>query len=154
MAQAIACDNQALSGLPAPGVTSALHICRGNSRSRWYAEGGYEAVAETLFGSIQVDRFLLEYDTDRSGGFEPLAQVPRGKTVVLGLITTKTAQLESQDDLRRRVDEAAKFIPLEDLAISPQCGFASVAAGNLLTLDDQWRKLELVVSTARKIWGN
>jgi 5-methyltetrahydropteroyltriglutamate--homocysteine methyltransferase len=151
--QAIACDNAALSPLPRAGITSAMHICRGNSRSRWYAEGGYEAVAEKLFGTLKVDRFLLEYDTDRSGGFEPLARVPRGKTVVLGLITTKTAELESSADLRRRLDEAARYIPLEHLAISPQCGFASVAAGNLLALDEQWRKLELVVSTARAVWG-
>jgi len=151
--QAIACDNLALSPLPREGITSAMHICRGNSRSRWYAEGGYEAVAERLFGTVKVDRFLLEYDTERSGGFEPLAQVPRGKTVVLGLITTKTPELESHEQLRRRIDEASRYIPLEHLAISPQCGFASVAAGNLLTLDEQWRKLELVVSVAREMWG-
>jgi 5-methyltetrahydropteroyltriglutamate--homocysteine methyltransferase len=150
--QAIACDNAALSALPRDGITSAMHICRGNSRSRWYAEGGYEAVAEKLFGTVNVDRFLLEYDTQRSGGFEPLARVPRGKTVVLGLVTTKTAQLESPAELRSRVDEASKYIPLEHLAISPQCGFASVAAGNLLTIDDESRKLELVVSVAREVW--
>jgi 5-methyltetrahydropteroyltriglutamate--homocysteine methyltransferase len=151
--QAIACDNAALSGLPCEGVTSAMHICRGNSRSRWYAEGGYEAVAEKLFGAARVDRFLLEYDTDRSGGFAPLSRVPRGKTVVLGLITSKSAEMESAGALERRVQEAEKYVPLEDLALSPQCGFASVAAGNLLTMDDQWRKLELVVSVARRVWG-
>jgi 5-methyltetrahydropteroyltriglutamate--homocysteine methyltransferase len=102
---------------------------------------------------LDVDVFLLEYDTERSGGFEPLRFVPRGKTVVLGLITTKEPGLESQDELRRRVDEAARYVPLENLALSPQCGFASVAAGNVLSMDDQWRKLELVVKTADKIWG-
>lgn len=151
--QAIACDNQALPPLPGEGVTAAVHICRGNSRSRWYAEGGYEAVAEQLFSRLNVDRFLLEYDSERSGGFEPLARVPRGKTVVLGLITTKAPDLESPALLRRRIDEASRYVPLENLAISPQCGFASVAEGNLLTFDDQWRKLELVVSAARDVWG-
>ena len=151
--QAIACDNEALSALPREDVTSAMHVCRGNSRSRWYAEGGYDAVAEKLFGMLHVDRFLLEFDDERSGGFEPLARVPRGKSVVLGLITTKTAELESPADLRCRIDEAAKYIPLEHLALSPQCGFASVAAGNLLTLEEQWRKLALVVLVAREVWG-
>jgi len=151
---AIAGDNAALRDVPrGSGVTLALHVCRGNNRSRWYTEGGYDAIAQKLFGSLQVDRFLLEYDTERSGGFEPLRQVPRGKTVVLGLITTKEPKLESQDLLRKRIDEAAKFAPLENLALSPQCGFASVAAGNLLSMDEQWRKLELVVDTARKVWG-
>jgi len=150
---AIAGDNAALAGIPREHITLALHICRGNSRSRWYTEGGYDAIAEKLFGLLDVDVFLLEYDTQRSGGFEPLRHVPPGKTVVLGLITTKEAKLESQDDLRRRIDEAARYVPLENLALSPQCGFASVAAGNLLATDDQWRKLELVVDTARKVWG-
>ena len=149
---AIAGDNAAIAGIPRNGVTFALHVCRGNSRSRWYTEGGYDAIAEKLFGLLDVDVFLLEYDTERSGGFEPLRHVPKDKTVVLGLITTKEPKLESQDELRRRIDEAARYIPIENLAISPQCGFASVAAGNLLSVDDQWRKLELVVSTARKIW--
>ena len=151
--EGIAADNAALAGIPRDKVTVALHVCRGNSRSRWYSEGGYDAIAEKLFGAMDVDRFLLEYDDERSGGFEPLKQVPRGKTVVLGLLTTKTPKLESADQLRRRVDEAARFMPLENLAISPQCGFASVAAGNLISADDQWRKLELVAHTARKIWG-
>ena len=149
---AIAGDNAAMKDLPRNGVTFALHVCRGNSRSRWYTEGGYDAIAEKLFGLLQVDRFLLEYDTERSGGFEPLRLVPRGKAVVLGLVTTKEPKLESQDELRRRIDEAARFVPLENLALSPQCGFASVAAGNLLLADEQWRKLELVVDTARKVW--
>jgi 5-methyltetrahydropteroyltriglutamate--homocysteine methyltransferase len=151
---AIAGDNAALQGVPRGGLTLALHICRGNSRSRWYTEGGYDAIAEKLFGMLDVDRFLLEYDSERSGGFEPLRLVPRGKDVVLGLVTTKEPSLESQDELQRRIDEAAKHMPLENLALSPQCGFASVAAGNLLSMDAQWRKLELVVETARKVWGN
>ena len=151
---AIAGDNAALREVPRGSVVLALHVCRGNSRSRWYTEGGYDAIAEKLFGSLRVDRFLLEYDTARSGGFEPLRLVPRGKSVVLGLITTKEPQLERQDELRRRIDEAAKFVPLENLALSPQCGFASVAAGNLLSGDEQWKKLALVVDTARKVWGN
>jgi 5-methyltetrahydropteroyltriglutamate--homocysteine methyltransferase len=153
MEEGIAADNAALAGVPRDHVTVALHVCRGNSRSRWYSEGGYGAIAEKLFGAVHVDRFLLEYDDERSGDFEPLRQVPRGKTVVLGLITTKEARPESPDELERRIDEAARYIPIENLAISPQCGFASVAAGNLISMDDQWRKLELVASTARKIWG-
>ena len=149
--EAISGDNSCLEGVR--DITLALHICRGNSRSRWYTEGGYEAIAENLFGRLDVDTFLLEYDTARAGGFEPLRLVPRPKNVVLGLITTKEPKLESQDELRRRIDEAARYIPFENLAISPQCGFASVAAGNLLSIDDQWRKLELAVETALKVWG-
>jgi 5-methyltetrahydropteroyltriglutamate--homocysteine methyltransferase len=148
----IAGDNAAFADVPRDRVTLALHVCRGNSRSRWYTEGGYDAIAEKLFQTLDVDRFLLEYDTDRSGGFEPLRLMPRGKTVVLGLVTTKEAALESAEDLRRRIDEAARYVPLENLALSPQCGFASVAAGNLLSMDDQWRKLALVAETARKVW--
>src|SRR5579871_348353 len=147
-------DNAAFAGIARAGVTFAAHICRGNSRSRWYTEGGYDAIAEKLFHKLDVDRFLLEYDSERSGGFEPLRLAPREKTVVLGLITTKEAKLESADELRRRIDEAARFVPLEQLALSPQCGFASVAAGNLLSMDDQWRKLELVANTARQVWGS
>ena len=149
----IAADNAAFAGVPRENVTVAMHVCRGNSRSRWYSEGGYDAIAEKLFGTLHVDRFLLEYDDERSGGFTPLRQVPRGRTVVLGLITTKQPALESPDTLRRRIDEAAQYLPLENLAISPQCGFASVAAGNLISMDDQWRKLELVARTARAVWG-
>jgi len=150
---AIAGDNAALTGVPRQSVTCALHVCRGNNRSRWYTEGAYDAIAEKLFGRMDIDTFLLEYDDERSGGFEPLRLVPKGKTIVLGLITTKRAALESADELRRRIDEAARYIPLENLAISPQCGFASVAAGNLLSEAEQWRKLELVVASARRIWG-
>ncbi len=151
--KSIAGDNAALREAPRGSVRRAAHICRGNSRSRWYTEGGYDAIAEKLFGSLDVDAFLLEYDSDRAGGFDPLRLVPHGKTVVLGLITTKQPKLESQDDLRRRIDEASRYVPLENLALSTQCGFASVAAGNLLSIDDQWRKLALVVDTARKVWG-
>lgn len=151
--KAIAGDNAALAEAPRGKARRAAHICRGNCRSRWYTEGGYDAIAEKLFGLLDVDAFMLEYDTERSGSFEPLRLVPRGKTVVLGLVTTKEPKLESQDDLRRRIDEAARYVPLENLALSTQCGFASVAAGNLLSIDDQWRKLALVVDTARKVWG-
>jgi 5-methyltetrahydropteroyltriglutamate--homocysteine methyltransferase len=117
------------------------------------AEGGYDPIAEKLFSGLDVDVFLLEYDTDRAGGFEPLRFLPAGKTVVLGLVSTKEPALESQDELLRRIDEAAKIVPTDRLALSPQCGFASIAAGNLISQDDQRRKLELVVETARKVWG-
>jgi len=150
---AIAGDNATFAGLGRHDVTIAVHVCRGNSRSRWYTEGGYDAIAERLFNRLDVDRFLLEYDTVRSGTFEPLRLVPHGKDVVLGLVTTKESALEREDDLRRRIDEAARFVPLEHLSLSPQCGFASVAAGNLLTEDDQWKKLALVVKVARKTWN-
>ena len=151
--KSIQADNQALREIPRETATRAFHVCRGNSRSRWYAEGGYDHIAEKLFGSLDADTFLLEYDTERAGGFEPLRLVPAGKNVVLGLITTKDAQLEPQELLQRRIEEASRYVPLENLSLSPQCGFASVAAGNLLSLDDQWRKLELVVNTARRVWG-
>lgn len=151
---AIAGDNATFAGLPRDNITLAIHVCRGNSKSRWFTEGGYDAIAEKLFGSLDVDTFLLEYDSERSGSFEPLRLVPRGKTVVLGLVTSKEPELESKDDLRRRIVEAAKYVPIEDLAISPQCGFASVASGNLLSMDDQWRKLALVAETARMVWGS
>jgi len=152
--QAISGDNAALGAARGAGLTRALHVCRGNNRSRWYTEGAYDAVADRLFGALDVDVLLLEYDDERSGGFEPLRLVPRGRTVVLGLVTTKEARLESPDALRRRIDAAARHVPLEDLALSPQCGFASVAAGNLLSAEAQWRKLELVVETARQVWGS
>jgi 5-methyltetrahydropteroyltriglutamate--homocysteine methyltransferase len=150
---AIAGDNASLRGIPRSDVTIALHICRGNNRSRWYSEGAYDAIAERLFTALDVDTFLLEYDDQRSGGFTPLRWLPAEKLAVLGLITTKRPALESPDLLRRRLDEAAAFVSLDNLAISPQCGFASVETGNLLSMDDQWRKLELVTTTARKIWG-
>lgn len=136
-----------------PEATLAMHFCRGNMRSAWSVQGSYEPIAERVFGEVEVDRFLLEYDTDRAGGFEPLRFVPPDKTVVLGLVSSKTAELESLDTLRRRIDEAAQYLPLEQLAISPQCGFASTSQGNLLTVDDQKRKLELVARTADAVWG-
>ena len=151
-ADSLAADTASLTGIPRENVTLAMHVCRGNSRSRWFTEGGYDPIAEKLLGTLPVDRFLLEYDTERAGDFAPLRFVPRGKMVVVGLIGTKEPRLESQDELRRRLDEASKHVPLENLALSPQCGFASVAAGNLISMDDQRRKLELVVSTARKVW--
>jgi 5-methyltetrahydropteroyltriglutamate--homocysteine methyltransferase len=144
-------DNLALAGIRGrPGVTVGLHMCRGNARSRWHAEGGYDPVAEKAFQGLNVDRFLLEYDTDRAGGFEPLRFVPRDKMVVLGLISSKVPELESVDQLRRRIEEATKYIAIENLAISPQCGFASTQMGNLLTWDEMRRKLELVAEVARK----
>lgn len=149
----IAIDNATLQDALGSGATIGLHMCRGNNRSAWRSEGGYDVIAEKAFSLLNVDRFLLEYDTDRAGGFEPLRFVPKGKTVVLGLISTKDPQLESQDDLRRRIDEAARYVPMENLALSPQCGFASTAPGNQLTQDEQRWKIELVVDTARKVWG-
>jgi 5-methyltetrahydropteroyltriglutamate--homocysteine methyltransferase len=146
-------DNACFAAARHAGVTLAIHLCRGNNRSHWYAEGGYDGIAERLFHELAVDRFLLEYDDERSGTFEPLRFVPKGKTVVLGLVSTKRAALERKEDLLRRIDEAAKFVPLEQLALSPQCGFASTMEGNLLTEDDQWAKLKLVVDTAREMWG-
>jgi methionine synthase II (cobalamin-independent) len=134
-------------------VTIGMHICRGNNRSAWMSRGSYEPVAERLFSEVAVDRFLLEYDTGRAGGFEPLRFIPPGPTVVLGLVSSKLPQLESGDDLRRRVEDAARYVPAERLALSPQCGFASTARGNLLTIDDERRKLELVATVAGKIWG-
>jgi 5-methyltetrahydropteroyltriglutamate--homocysteine methyltransferase len=151
--EAIAADNACLDQPRSNDVTLAMHLCRGNARSHWYAEGGYDAIAEKMFNSLEVDTFLLEYDSDRAGSFEPLRFVPRDKSVVLGLITTKESTLESQDELLRRIDAAAKYLPLDNLALSPQCGFASVAEGNLITPDAQRRKLELVAQTARKVWG-
>jgi 5-methyltetrahydropteroyltriglutamate--homocysteine methyltransferase len=137
-----------------PGVTFGIHLCRGNQRSMWHREGTYDAIAERLFNELPHDRFLLEYDTPRAGSFAPLRFVPKGKIVVLGLITTKTPTLEKVDDLRARIDEAAKYIPLDQLALSPQCGFASDVIGNLVSADDQKRKLEVMVETARKVWQN
>ncbi len=151
--EALAADGACLQGLRREGVTVAMHVCRGNNRSRWFTEGGYDPIAEKFFWALPIDRFLLEYDTGRAGSFEPLRFVPRGKTVVLGLITTKEGRLELPELLLRRIDEASRYVPLEHLAISPQCGFASAVPGNLLSLDEQRRKLELVVGIARKVWG-
>ncbi len=144
--------NDALASAPADMVT-AIHLCRGNFKSAFVAEGGYDPVAEVMFNQIGVDAFFLEYDDERSGGFEPLRFVPKDKFVVLGLISSKVPALESRDEIRRRVDEAARFLPLEQLCLSPQCGFASTCHGNDLTFDDQRRKLELVIDCARDIWG-
>jgi 5-methyltetrahydropteroyltriglutamate--homocysteine methyltransferase len=145
--------NQALAGRP-PGMTVTTHMCRGNFRSSWMAEGGYDHVAEALFGGLDVDGFFLEYDDARSGGFTPLRFVPRGKKrVVLGLVTSKRAALEAKDELKRRIDEAAKYVPLEQLCLSPQCGFSSTVEGNRITEAEQFAKLRLVVETAREVWG-
>jgi 5-methyltetrahydropteroyltriglutamate--homocysteine methyltransferase len=151
--ESIRADNACLNAARRPGLTLSMHLCRGNNRSHWYAEGGYDAIAEKLFGSMAVDRFLLEYDDGRSGTFEPLRLVPRGKTVVLGLISSKLPQLENTDQLIERIKEAGRYVPLEDLALSPQCGFASTMEGNLLTEEDQWAKLRLVVDTVRRVWN-
>jgi 5-methyltetrahydropteroyltriglutamate--homocysteine methyltransferase len=150
--EAVRADNACLEGARRAGVTLAIHLCRGNNRSHWYAEGGYDPIAEQLFGTLQVDRFLLEYDDERSGTFEPLRFVPRGKTVVLGLVSSKRSPLESRDELMRRIEAAARYVPLEHLALSPQCGFASTMDGNLIEEADQWAKLRLVVETAREVW--
>jgi 5-methyltetrahydropteroyltriglutamate--homocysteine methyltransferase len=144
--------NQALAHKPA-GMTVTTHMCRGNFRSSWAAEGGYDFVAEALFSELGVDGFFLEYDDARSGGFEPLRFVPKGKMVVLGLVTTKRGQLESPDDLKRRIDEASKFVPLEQLCLSPQCGFSSTVEGNVLSYDQEVAKLRLIVETAHDVWG-
>jgi 5-methyltetrahydropteroyltriglutamate--homocysteine methyltransferase len=135
------------------GVTFGIHLCRGNQRSMWHREGAYDAIAERLFNQLPHQRFLLEYDSPRAGGFAPLRFVPKGKVVVLGLVSTKVAQLEPLDELKRRIGEAAKFLPLEQLAVSPQCGFGSDVSGNLISEDDQKRKLERVVEVARGIWS-
>jgi 5-methyltetrahydropteroyltriglutamate--homocysteine methyltransferase len=159
LAEDIAADNLTLSGIDRGKVVLAMHLCRGNGGrgqdqpAGWHTSGGYDAIAESVFGGLQVDRFLLEYDSARAGGFEPLRFVPKGKTVVLGLVTTKSGQLEPEDTLVRRIEEAAKYVALEDLALSPQCGFASTLAGNPLSEDEERRKLELVVRTARRVWG-
>jgi 5-methyltetrahydropteroyltriglutamate--homocysteine methyltransferase len=153
LAEAVRADNACLEGARREGVTLAIHLCRGNNRSQWYAEGGYDRIAEALFGQLNVDAFLLEYDSERAGTFEPLRFVPRGKTAVLGLVSTKTPELEQPAVLRQRITEAARYVPLEHLALSPQCGFASTMEGNLISEDDQWAKLRLVVETARDVWG-
>jgi 5-methyltetrahydropteroyltriglutamate--homocysteine methyltransferase len=153
LAEVLAADNLCIGFEHADDVTTAIHICRGNARSTWYAEGGYDAIAEQMFNTLDADRFLLEYDDARSGGFEPLRFVPPDKIVVLGLVTTKFDQLEDQDALCRRIDTAARYVPLERLALSPQCGFASLMEGNRINPDTQRRKLELVADTARRVWS-
>jgi 5-methyltetrahydropteroyltriglutamate--homocysteine methyltransferase len=148
----IALTNAAISGRPA-GMAVTTHLCRGNFQSSWVASGGYDFVAEALFNSLDVDGFFLEYDDERSGGFAPLRFVPKGKRIVLGLVTTKRPRLESAGDLKRRIDEASKYVPLDQLCLSGQCGFASTAEGNALTADDQKAKLELISRVAGEVWG-
>ncbi|MGH7793483.1 MAG: cobalamin-independent methionine synthase II family protein [Candidatus Binatia bacterium] len=151
---AIAADNAMIENLKrGEDVVIGIHFCRGNKRSAWGAEGSYEPIAEKAFGSLKMDRFLLEFDSERAGGFEPLRFVPQGKAVVLGLVTTKTPQLESEDEILRKIDQASKFVAPENLAVSAQCGFASAASGNLISWDDMQRKLALVAQVARRVWG-
>ena len=144
--------NRALAGRP-EGMAVTTHMCRGNFRSSWVAEGGYDFVAEALFNELEIDGFFLEYDDPRSGGFEPLRFVPEGKMVVLGLVTTKRGELEDKDQLKRRIEEASRFVPLEQLCLSPQCGFSSTVEGNALTHEQQVAKLRLIVETAQEVWG-
>lgn len=151
MERSIKADNAVIADFP--GVTFGIHMCRGNRQSMWHREGAYDAIAERLFNALHHQRLLLEYDTERAGGFEPLRFVPKGKIVVLGLITTKIGRVETVDELKRRVEEAARYVPIEQLALSPQCGFASSIAGNLLGEDEQWRKLDVMLETAAQIWG-
>jgi 5-methyltetrahydropteroyltriglutamate--homocysteine methyltransferase len=144
--------NEALAGRP-EGMTVTTHMCRGNFRSSWAAEGGYDFVAEALFGELGVDGFFLEYDDERSGSFEPLRFVPKGKQVVLGLVTTKRPRLEDKDTLKRRIEEASRYLDIDQLCLSPQCGFSSTVEGNLLSQEDEIAKLVLIVETAREVWG-
>jgi 5-methyltetrahydropteroyltriglutamate--homocysteine methyltransferase len=148
----VATVNRAIGDRP-PGVTVAMHVCRGNYKGKWLSSGGYEAIAERVFGAMNVDAFFLEFDSARAGGFEPLRFLSKEKRVVLGLVSSKTAELEDSDDLRRRIDEAARIVPLERLGLSPQCGFASTVAGNPITEEDERRKLAHVVDVARRVWG-
>ena len=145
--------NAVIAAAP-PGMTVYLHLCRGNFKSMWVAEGGYDPVAELLFNEIDAHGYLLEYDSPRAGGFEPLRFLPKGKVAVLGLVTTKTPELEKPGDLKRRIDEAARYVSLDQLALSPQCGFASAAEGNAVTEADEIAKLRLVVETAREVWSS
>jgi 5-methyltetrahydropteroyltriglutamate--homocysteine methyltransferase len=144
--------NTAMSDIP-DDMTITMHMCRGNYKSTYMGAGGYEAVQEILFGKIKVHGFFMEYDTERAGGFEPLRAVPKDRQVVLGLVTSKSGTLESKDELKRRIDQAAKFIPLEQLCLSPQCGFASTEEGNVLTEEQQWAKLRMIVEVAQEVWG-
>ena len=148
----IAHINEALAGRP-EGMSVTTHMCRGNFRSSWVAEGGYDFVAEALFGELGVDGFFMEWDDERSGGFEPLRFVPKGKVVVLGLVTTKRGELESKDELKRRIEEASRYVDVDQLCLSPQCGFSSTSEGNELSYDQQWAKLRLIVETAEEVWG-
>ncbi|HTW87888.1 MAG TPA: hypothetical protein VMD75_07765 [Candidatus Binataceae bacterium] len=151
LARSLRADNELISGFD--GVTFGIHLCRGNQRSMWHREGTYDAIAERLFNELKHQRFLLEYDSPRAGSFEPLRFVPKGKVVVLGLVSTKVPELETIDGLKRRIEEAGRHLPIDQLALSPQCGFASEFVGNLISEDDQRRKLEVVVETARQVWG-
>jgi 5-methyltetrahydropteroyltriglutamate--homocysteine methyltransferase len=144
--------NRIVADAPA-GMTIGMHMCRGNNRGKWMGSGGYEYISEIVFRQVDIANFFMEYDSARAGDFRPLRHLPAGKTVILGLVSTKTAQLESKDHLKRRIDEAASYVPIERLCLSPQCGFASNFAGNPLTIDDERRKLALVVETAREVWG-
>ena len=144
--------NEALEGRP-DGMTVTTHMCRGNFRSSWVAEGGYDFVAEALFGELGVDGFFLEYDDPRSGGFEPLRFVPKSKLVVLGLVTTKRGELESKDELKRRIEQASQYVDLDQICLSPQCGFSSTVEGNVLSYDQEVEKLRLIVETAQEVWG-
>src|SRR3974390_707851 len=144
--------NAAISDTP-PDMTIAMHLCRGNFQSTFVASGGYEPVAEILFNTINVHGYFMEYDSDRAGGFEPLRLVPKGKTVVLGLVTSKSGRLESKGELKRRMQQASQFIPLDQLCLSPQCGFASTEEGNILAEDEQWAKLRMIVELAEEVWG-
>jgi len=144
--------NAAISDIP-PDMAITMHLCRGNFQSTFVASGGYEPVAEVLFNAINVHGYFMEYDSDRAGGFEPLRFVPKGKTVVLGLVTSKSGRLESKDEIKRRIEQAANFIPLEQLCLSPQCGFASTEEGNILAEDEQWAKLKMIVEIAEEVWG-
>ena len=143
--------NAAISNIP-PDMTITMHLCRGNFRSTFIASGGYEPVAEILFNSINVHGYFMEFDSERAGGFEPLRLVPKGKLVVLGLVTSKSGKLESKDELKRRIDQAAKFVPLDQLCLSPQCGFASSEEGNILAEEEQWAKLRMIVELAEEVW--
>jgi 5-methyltetrahydropteroyltriglutamate--homocysteine methyltransferase len=154
LAGAIAAENAVWDTLPRDTVVRSIHICQGNSQSRYASTGSYEFLAEQVFNGLHVDRFLLEYDSDRAGGFEPLRHIPAGKVAVLGLVTTKVGKLETEDLLLRRIEEATRYCPIERLALSPQCGFASSKEGNDIAQDEQRRKLELVVRVAEKVWGS
>ncbi len=145
--------NAAISDIP-PDMSICMHLCRGNFQSTFVASGGYEPVAEILFNSINVHGYFMEYDSDRAGGFEPLRFVPKGKTVVLGLVTSKSGRLESKDELKRRIEAASKFIDLDQLCLSPQCGFASTEEGNILAEEEQWAKLKMIVELAKEVWGS
>jgi 5-methyltetrahydropteroyltriglutamate--homocysteine methyltransferase len=151
MERSIRADNEVIADFPE--MTFGIHLCRGNRQSMWHREGSYDGIAEKLFNGLKHPRLLLEYDTERAGGFQPLRFVPKDKTVVLGLITTKVGRVETVDELRGRIDEAARYIPIEQLALSPQCGFASSIMGNLLSRDQQFRKLDVMLETAVKVWG-